>query len=176
MKSIKEILTGISNILMEVSILNYQAMLSCQKLGFNGFKRWHKCYSKKYYDLSICLEMKAFDFYATELDAPTDVVSYDAKSIIYHFQTFKDTIESDLSRLGSLNKEFFELTGFEAPFVGEIKRYMLKQVEKCNRMVYRYKSIGSEATGLHDLHVYDDELHKKMKLKEETDGTNRHHS
>lgn len=166
MKSIKEILTAISNIVMELSILNFQSMLVCQKLGFNGFKRWHKYYSKDYYDLVMCLEMKAFDYYSTTLDATSDVKSYDAKSIIYHFQSFKDLADKHLADLGTLNKEFVELTGFEAPKMCDIKCLLMKQIEKCNRMVYRYKSIGSEATGLHDIHVYDDELHKKMKQKE----------
>lgn len=166
MKKINEILTNISNIAMDISIINFKAMLVCQKLGFNGFKRWHKCYSQKFFDYVMCLEMKSFDFYGASLGTTGGVPEYEAKSIVYHFQTFKEFADKSLESLGSLNKEFVELTGFDAPIIAEIKCSLLKQIEKCNRMIYRYKSIGSEATGLHDLHVYDDELHTKMKSKE----------
>jgi hypothetical protein len=166
MKSIKEILTDLSNILMRMSILNFKSMTICQKLGFNGFKRWHRCYAKELFDKSICLEIKAFDYYSVMLEPNPEAIDYDAKSLIYHFQSYREYAEKSLSEIGSLNKEFYEVTGFEAPIVCEVKCILLKQIEKCNRMVARYKSIGSEATGLHDLHVYDDELHKKMKEKE----------
>lgn len=167
MKSIKEILTEIANISMRLSILNFKSMSICQKLGFNGFKRWHKCYAKELFDLSICLELKAFDFYSVIIEPVGETLDYDAKSLIYHFQSYKEHAEKSLAELGTLNKEFIELTGFKAPVIKHIKRILLKQIEKCTRIVYRYKSIGSEATGLHDLHMYDDELHKKLKRKEE---------
>lgn len=166
MKSIKEILTEITDISMQLSVLNFKSMAICHKLGFNGFKRWHKCYAKKLFDLSICLELKAFDYYSVIIEPEGEISKYDAKSIIYHFQSFKELLEKALADIGTLNKEFIDLTGFNAPVVKHIKKILLKQIEKCNRMVYRYKSIGSEATGLHDLHMYDDELHKKLKKKE----------
>lgn len=167
MKSIKEILTEIANISMELSILNFKSMSICQKLGFNGFKRWHKCYAKELFDLSICLELKAFDFYAVIVEPVGKALDYDAKSLIYHFQSYKEIADKKLVELGELNKDFIELTGFKAPVIKHIRKILLKQVEKCTRIIYRYKSIGSEATGLHDLHMIDDELHKKLKKKDE---------
>lgn len=167
MKSIKEILTEITDITMELSILNFKSMTICQRLGFNGFKRWHKCYAKELFDLSICLELKAFDYYSVNIEPTGEISRYEAKSIIYHFQTFKELLEKALTDIGLLNKEFIDLTGFNAPVVKHIKKILLKQIEKSNRLIFRYKSIGSEATGMHDIHMFDDELHKKYKRKEE---------
>jgi hypothetical protein len=167
MKSIKEILSEMANIEMRLSIINFKAMSICQQLGFNGFKRWHRCFSKDFYNFVICLETKAFDYYAVDLDLTGDLVDYKASSIIYHFQLYKEQAEKALAELGTLNKDFYELTGFEAPKADKTKKILLKQIEKCTRMINRYKSIGSEATGLHDLHTYDDRLHEKMKKIEE---------
>lgn len=166
MKTIKEIMTGIANIAMSLSILNFKATSICQKLGFNGFKRWHKCFAKEFFEYVMCIEMKAFDYFSTSLDLTGDSVDYEPKNAMYHFQAYKDIAEKYLAELGEYNKEFVELTGFEAPFTDCIKSKLLKQIEKCSRVIFRYKSIGSEATGLHDLHLFDDELHKKLKLKE----------
>lgn len=167
MKSIKEILSGIADILMRLSIINFKAMSICQKLGFNGFKRWHRCFAKDYFNYLICLETKAFDYYSANLEYKREAIDYDAKSIIFHFQAYKEQAEKSLADIGNLNKEFYDLTGFYAPNIDCVKKMLLKQIEKCTRMIYRYKSIGSEATGLHDLHTYDDILHDKMKKKEE---------
>ena len=163
MKTIKEILTEIANIAMSLSIINFKAVSICQKLGFNGFKRWHKCFAKEFFNYVMCLEMKAFDYYSTSLDLTGDIEDYEPKTLIYHFQSYKDLAEKYLAELGECNKEFVSIVGFEAPLAECIEKKLLKQLEKCNRMVARYKSIGSEATGMHDLHVFDDELHKKMK-------------
>lgn len=166
MKSINEILTQIANIAMDLSILNFKAMSICQKIGFNGFKRWHKKYASEYYDVVVCLELKAFDYYSVKLETTGGKIEYEPKTIIYHFQMFKEKAERYIAELGELNKEFVALTGFDAPKSDCLKCLILKQIEKCNRMVNRYKSIGSEATGLHDLHVYDDDLHLKLKEAE----------
>lgn len=167
MKTIKEILNSIADIAMRLSILNFKSMSICQQLGFNGFKRWHRCYSKDFHNFLISLENKAFDYYAISLNLTGGGVEYEPKSIIYHFQYYKEFAETYLHELGDLNKEFYNLTGFSAPKVDKMKKILLKQIEKCTRMVNRYKSIGSEATGLHDLHTYDDRLHDKMKKIEE---------
>lgn len=168
MKSIKELLSEIANIAMDLSILNFKSMSCCQQLGFNGFKRWHRCYSKEFHNFVICLENKAFDYYAVDLDLSGSKLDYSPKSITYHFQSYKEYAEKHLEKLGMLNKQFMEVTGFHAPKTEEMKKILLKQIEKCSRMIYRYKSIGSEATGLHDLHTYDDRLHDKMKKYEES--------
>lgn len=166
MKTIKEILTEIANIAMSLSIINFKSVSICQKLGFNGFKRWHKCFAKEFYDYVICLEMKAFDYYSTSLDLTGDIEDYEPKTLVNHFQAYKTIAEKFLAELGECNKEFMGIVGFEAPLAECMEKKLLKQLEKCNRMVARYKSIGSEATGLHDLHVFDDELHKKLKEEE----------
>lgn len=166
MRTIQQILNDISNIACKYACLHKKAMALCQKWSFNGFKRYHRIKSKEFYNIVLKLENKAYDFYGIELGSDNTTPLYEPANILSHFQLWISIVESDLKMIGNLNKEFYDVTGFEAPHVDCMKCIFLKEIEKNKRRLARFKQIGTEATALHDLHRQDDAIHEKMKEKE----------
>lgn len=167
MRTIKDILTDISTLYLRHIMINSNALNICQYLGYNGLKRWHRIKFKKFNDLFVRVNCKSFDYYGIEIKNENVNVVYQPSTIIMHINNYLDILKKDLDKLGELNKEFYEVTGFEAPKSCIVKKEFLRSIEKCNRMLNRYQEIGNHSIAIADLHKYDDKLHKKCKKYEE---------
>lgn len=172
MRTVKEILTDISNICLEHIMINSDAMNACHSLGYNGLKRWHRVKYKKFNDFLICLENKSIDYYDFKIKDLKSITKYEPTSIIVHISNYLEILKKDLDKISSLNKEFYEVTGFEAPKLCEIKKEFLKSIEKSKRIIKRYQEIGNHAIAIADLHQFDDRLHEKIKQYEESQRGN----
>lgn len=167
MRTIKAVLTDISSLYLKHLMINLNASNICHYLGYNGLKRWHRIKYKKFNDLFVRVNCKSFDYYDVEIKNEDVKVSYEPTSIIIHINNYLEILKSDLSKLGELNKEFIELTGFDAPKTHIVKKEFLRSIEKCKRMLNRYQEIGNHSIAISDLHSFDDRLHKKLKKLEE---------
>jgi hypothetical protein len=163
MRTIQQILKDIADVATKYANLHMQAMSWCQMWVFNGHKRYHRCKSKEFYNIVLKLKNKSYDYFGVDIRPENSTLSYEPSNILAHFQMWLTSLETDLKLIGNLNKEFFELTGFDAPHVDCMKKIFLKEIEKCKRKITRFKQIGSEAVALHDLHMQDDRLHERMK-------------
>jgi len=59
----KELYDAAIKLLKEMCLKHECAMIVCQSIGFNGFKRWHRRRSKKFHCWSIGMSNDLFDFY-----------------------------------------------------------------------------------------------------------------
>lgn len=167
MRTIKEILTDISDLYLKHIMINSNALNICQYLGYNGLKRWHRIKFKKFNDLFLKINCKSFDFYGVEIKTENVKIVYEPTTIIIHISNYLDILKEDFDKLGKLNKEFFELTGFDAPKTCIVKKEFSRSIEKCKRILNRYQEIGNHSIAIADLHYFDDKLHKKCKKIEE---------
>lgn len=143
--------------------MNEAAACSCQKLCFNGFKRWHKCYIKNLEKIKAKIRDCVYEQYDIELYPEYPRVDYNPQGIIYHFTMFLDHIEKDIVELGEINKDYYNVSGFHSKYSCRVHKILKEQVKKCRKMINRYKNFSSEATALHDLHMVDDRIHEKLK-------------
>lgn len=163
MRTIAEILKDIHDIACKQAMLHKIASSYMQINTLNGLKRKYRVISKKYYDLSFSVMTKAYDYYEVKISPLENIVEYSPTNVIYHFDKWKDLAQKDLDKIGELNKEFYELTGFDAPKTHEIKKMLLKQIEKSKRILHKYKSMGNESSFMVELYAYDRFLHEKYK-------------
>lgn len=89
--------------------------------------------------------------------------TYKSSSIMNHTSSIIEKLETTLKKLGELNNEFLQLHGTFAPDCECAIKTTFKVMEKYKRILKRYEEIGNHATAIHDLHTWDDILHKKMK-------------
>lgn len=163
MRTTKEILTDLGSCYLAQVMLHMDSMNVCQSLGYNGLKRFHRCKIKEFNNYLICLENKSIDYWGIVLTNIKADESYKPSSIMNHASSMIEKLETVLKKLGELNNEFLQLHGTFAPDAQCAIKCTFKVMEKYKRIIKRYEEIGNHATAIHDLHTWDDILHKKMK-------------
>lgn len=153
-----ELFKKIDAILDEHLLLNKKAMISCQSLGFNGFKRLHRMNTKRF----LCWQLKSanmlFDRYRVPLH------EYSSMDLKEHLATWDKKLEEDIKILGQLNKEYLEKSGVENCVIKDALNLLVKNHEKTGRWYKRFEETDWLS---HDMHVVDDRLHDKFKKEEE---------
>jgi len=159
----REIYNDIASVLCEHKHINENAMAICQSLGYNGFKRMHRCLSKDLYCLEIDLVNNYFDKYRDVFTIPHTDVNYAPKSLEQHLEWWDKKLLDGIQRLGEANKKHFDKLGVGNCVIKKALKCMLHDYEKCGRWYKRFVETGWLA---HDMHVLDDRLHDKYKAKE----------
>lgn len=141
------------------------AMLLCQKWGYNGLKRKYRLYGTCLHYCKMQIECEMFDNH--ELDPPLtlDTSSYPAyspSSIAEHLDAWVVLMKEATAQLVAANKQLLPAIGKQNCYVEKVLCLMYKEKCKATRWAKRFKEAG-----IHDLHIMDDMLHKKMKHKEE---------
>ncbi len=75
-------------------------------------------------------------------------------------------IRNSIQELGELNQEHFDLVGVTCETIECVMQLFVKKLEKVNRRIMRFNESNWNAI---DIHKVDDDLHWKMKKKEEGD-------
>lgn len=154
----------IAKIFSDYSKINFKAMCKMHSMGFNGFKRWHRIRSKQFYKLTICLANELFDVFRKEASFEDFQVTYNVTSMDMHLRTWDSFLEDSISKLGDLNKQFYNETGYECKLIC----FALERMKYDHEKVGRYYKRFSESDWLNfDMHFVDDNIHEKMKRKEE---------
>ena len=166
-ESVTNIYERINKVLSVHCKLNKLAMTATQSLGYNGFKRWHRCRSRKFFELKICLANELYDKFRIVANFKDYEVNYAPASIEEHLKSWESAILEAIEELGTINKDYFELTGISCGMVECAMCKMVRDYEKIGRLIKRFTE--SDWLTL-DMHIVDDKLHKKYKCKEEGSG------
>ena len=75
-------------------------------------------------------------------------------------------IRNSIQEWGELNQEQFDLVGVTCETIECVMQLFVKKLEKVNRWIMRFNESNWNAI---DIHKVDDDLHCKMKKKEEGD-------
>lgn len=161
---INTIYQEIDKVILKNLMLNDDAMKLCQSMGFNGFKRMHKYNIKFLLCEHIKLENNMFDKYRKTLETDVTSYKYKANTIKEHLYQWKLSIESDVKRLGDLNKEHFAQIGIDNNIIKCVLELLMHDYEKSCRWYSRFEEIQ---WNMHDIHYIDDKLHEKIKKIED---------
>ena len=142
-------------------------MTATQSLGYNGFKRWHRYRARQYFEYKMCLANELFDKFRIVADFKDYEVNYSPASLEEHLKSWEKAILEAIEELGSINKDYFEVTGMSCKIVKRTMRKMMRDYEKLGRLIKRFNE--SDWLTL-DMHIVDDKLHCKYKEKEEKHG------
>ena len=158
--------TKLAETICKLKKLNKASAKACQKLTFDGFKKWHCCYAEKFGKLSYRVIDNTYEQQGVFIEPEVSMPEYDPQGIIYHFTMFLECLESYKTTLGSNNKEVVALTGFGSKEAMKALKLIEEQVKMVKRLMARFKYFSSEATALHDIHMVDDSMYKEYKAKE----------
>lgn len=165
--TIEEIYKSADNIILTHLMINDEAMKYTQSMGYNGFKRMHRCLVKKLLKKHLMLSTCYFDRYNKILDVRVDKPSYSPMSLKGHFEKWKELLERHIQELGELNQEHFDLVGCSNEIIECVMHKFVRKLEKVNRWILRFNESNWNPIELHNV---DDYIHKKYKKKEEEEG------
>ena len=161
--TIEEIYKRADNLIITHLMVNDDAMKICQSIGYNGFKRLHRCLAKELMCKHQWLNCTYFDRFRKTFETDISIPSYKPVSFKDHLEKWKTLLENGIQELGELNQEYFDLIGFNNEVLECVASIFAKKLEKVNRWITRFNESSWNSI---DIHLVDDELHKKMKEKE----------
>ena len=163
-ENVKALFESVHKVLSVHCKLNKHAMSALQSINYNGFKRWHRYRSKQLFELDIKLANELFDRFRIKPDFKDYELSYNPASVEDHLKSWEKALLDGVQELGELSKKYEELTGMSC----EVIRCALKELVYDHEKVGRYIRRFNESDWLAlDMHIVDDKLHDKYKLKEE---------
>ena len=161
---IEQLYKNVDNIILTHLMINDKAMKHCQALGYNGFKRLHRCETKYLLCLHQKLENCYFNRYQKVLNAEVENPIYNPIDFKEHLEKWKELLLKDIQELGELNQEHFDTVGMTNSIIEDLICCFIKKLEKVNRWITRFNESMWNSI---DCHSVDDYLHKKIKKKEE---------
>lgn len=162
--TVEEIYKSIDKILLKNIMLNDDAMKIMQSLGYNGFKRMHRCNIRELLECHIKLENYMFDKYRHILEVTPEINKYDPVNMKNHLDKWKQSLEEDIKSLGDLNYKHIEVIGISNCIVEDVLKELLHDYEKVCRYYARFNESNWNPI---DIHFVDDNLHEKIKKYEE---------
>lgn len=147
--------------------LNALAMSAMQSLGYNGFKRWHRCRAKELFALDIELANEFIDRFRIKGDFKEYELSYSPSGMEEHLKAWESALMDGIQELGKAGKDYYELSGMEGCAIKKALEILAKDYRKAGRLLRRFNE--SDWLSL-DMHSVDDKLHKKYKKMEAGDG------
>lgn len=160
---VKELFGNIHNVLSIHCKLNKLSMIILQSMCFNGFKRWHRCRARELFELDLCLYNELFDKFRIVTDFKVDDIVYNPKTLEEHLKSWSDALLDGVEKLGSYNKQYFELTGMSCDIADRCLDIFIDDYTKVNRYYHRFSD--SDWLTL-DTHIVDDKIHECFKEKE----------
>lgn len=161
---IEQIYKNVDNLIMTHLAIHDNAMKICQSLGYNGFKRLHRCKVKYLLCKHIELENCYFDKYQKVLTTNAMTITYTFTNLKEHLEKWKDLLHRAIQELGELNQEHFDIVGMTNCIIDDLICCFVKKYEKVCRYIARFNESNWNSM---ELHLVDDCLHEKMKKKEE---------
>lgn len=163
-EKVKALYTRASKVLSVHCTLNKMAMAATQSLGYNGFKRWHRCNSKCLFDSGIKLANALYDKFRIKAEFSGYELTYEPKSLEEHLRSWEKALLDGIQELGTVQKEYCELSGMRSEVLDCSLSTLTHDYEKVGRYLKRFSE--SDWLAL-DMHIVDDRLHDKYKEKEE---------
>ena len=138
------------------------AMSICQKLTYNGHKRYYQVMTLCYTEKLLYLKKKVWDMFQI---MPTDdsmSEPYTAQTYKEHFTKWEKFLKSSIDALAGYNKLLFAETGIENCTITDVLCHLYKDQERTIRQMKQYNESGWNPI---ELHADDRKLHGKMKRK-----------
>lgn len=161
--TIEEVYKGIDKVILDVLMYNDDLMKISQSLSFNGFKRFFRYSTKKLLKEHLYLENSMFDKYRKILNVDVKSEKVSANSIKEVLYIAKIKLERAITELGNLNKEHFNLVGFENDVAQCVLKLFLHDYEKMCRYCYQLDTTND----VNYMRIVDMKLHEKYKKMEE---------
>ena len=161
---IEQIYKNVDNIVLTHLMINDDAMKVCQSLGYNGFKRLHRCLTKELLCEHIKLENCYFDRFQKVLNTKVNFSQYAPMDLKNHLEKWKELLTRHIQELGELNQEHFDVLGVTSETIECVIHILVKKLEKVNRWIIRFNESNWNSM---EIHYVDDCLHKKYKKMEE---------
>ena len=138
------------------------AMGICQKLTYNGHKRYYQVMTLCYTEKLLYLKKKAWDMF--QFMPMDDSMSdpYMVQTYKEHFTKWEKFLKSSIDALSHLNKQLFAETGIENCTITDVLSHLYKDQERTIRQIKQYNESGWNPI---ELHADDKKLHSKMKHK-----------
>ena len=168
----KELYDIAIKLMRELMLKHECAMVICQAIGFNGFKRWHRHRSKKFMCWGIGLANELFDNYRKSAAFTSMPGAYTASSLQEHLASWDSCLEKAIQEFADLSKQFLEKTGQLNCFIEKALCCLQKDREKTRRWFTRFQESNWSS---HDMHYVDDALHEKEKKKEKKEHARKAH-
>ena len=165
-RDINDILSDISDICLKHIMFNSDSISVCQKLNYQGFKRLHRHLSKKFHCMFLTLLNDSINNFDVVPQNHSEFIRYNSSSLKEHLNNRYELLLNDIKILGQLSKEFFEMAGFVNCTIKEMLDCMFRSLSKTKRAIKRFDDNNWLQ---HDIYVYDNYLHKKIKKKEQED-------
>lgn len=147
--------------------MNEIAMAVLQSLGYNGFKRWHRCRSREFHEYSMRLSNELFDKFHMTMKPDETTLAYAPANMNAHLMSWKEMLLDSIEKLGTYSQEYFSLTGMQNDIMECAMHKLTRDYEK----VCRYYDRFMEGDWLvHDMHIVDDCIHHRYKKKEDKHG------
>lgn len=105
-----------------------------------------------------------FDRFRIKADFKDYELNYFPSTLEEHLRSWQKALLDGIQELGTLGKLFYDQTGTGCEVIDCAMKKMSKDFEKVSRLLKRFTE--SDWLTL-DMHIVDDKLHKKFKLKEE---------
>lgn len=147
--------------------LNMLAMTATQSMGYNGFKRWHRYRTRQFLEYKLCARNELYDKFRIVPDFKDVELSYAPTSMEEHLKAWDKALLDAIQELGSINKEYYEVSGVDCSIATCAMKKMMRDYEKVGRYLKRFTE--SDWLTL-DMHIVDDKLHCKYKEKEDAHG------
>lgn len=147
--------------------LNMLAMTTLQSMGYNGFKRWHRCRSREFFEMKLCVRTELYDKFRIVANFSDSDISYSPMNMEEHLKTWDEVILEAIQELGQICKDYYETAGVSCDIAKRAMQIMMKDYEKVGRYLKRFTE--SDWLTL-DMHIIDDSLHSKYKEKEKEHG------
>lgn len=164
MENLKSIYDRVSYIFEKHAQLNKEASACLQSMGFNGFKRLHRCNCKKFQYWQMKLANILFNVKREKLDLQAMTINYNPKSLKEHLKAWLEELQYSLKELGELNKMHFESCGQTSKIIECAMDLMLDDLGNIQRYMYQGElSDWLELWGF----LLDEKIHLKYKKKEE---------
>ena len=166
-ESVSSLFESVCKILTTHCKLNKIAMSKMQIMGYNGFKRWHRYRSRQFFEMKICMMNELYDKFRIEPTFKDYEITYSPSSMEEHLKSWDKALLDSIQELGTLSQKYYELTGMSCCVIKKALCKMMRDYEKVGRLLKRFNE--SDWLTL-DIHIVDDKLHEKYKMKEDKYG------
>ena len=157
----QEIYNNIIRISSQLRHASDNAMVLCHAWGYNGFKRMHETLEDYlgFYTIKLKKEMRDEQEISPPL-ASLAFPAYQPKDIRDHAYKWRETIKDACMQIVSLNTGLMQQTGKQSK---SIKR-MIACLYEFKKIIVRFIKRAEACNWMeHDIFVWDDRIHDKMK-------------
>ena len=153
----------LAEICLEELMLSSDAYTCMIKLNMHGYKRLHRCLSKKFHDFYLQIQNDSLERTGKSIQTYGSFDVYTVKNLKEHLEKWNDKIEEHLKRVGEIIKDIFEEYGYINCTAQEVQKCLFKNLIKNERALHKFEDCNWDYD---TIYRHDRYLHKKMKEEE----------